>query len=112
MRTALAVAVTLLLGLVAAQAFVGPQFCAAQFQLPRSEMKQHGIGPVEVYFTDGRTLFEKMKRDQWVRCMCPKGDQPCDCCDYDLEKACAEVQRLGAANNGVLRLGACERGQR
>ena len=110
MRTALAVAVMLLFWLVAAQAFLGPQFCAAQFQLPRSEMKQQGISKIGVYITDGRTLHEKMRRDQWVRCMCPKDDQPCDCCDYDLEKACAEVQRLGAANNGVLRLLACERG--
>jgi hypothetical protein len=101
----------LLFGLVAAEAFLGPQFCAAQFQIPRSEMKQQGISAREILISDDRTLHEKMRRDQRVRCMCPKGDQPCDCCDYDLERACAEVQRLNTATNSVLRFPACERGQ-
>jgi len=101
----------LLFGLVAAQAFLGPQFCAAQFQLPRSEMKQQGLSALEILISDGRTWFQKMRRDQWVSCMCPKGDQPCDCCDYDLEKACSEVQRINTTTMNVLRFPACERGQ-
>jgi hypothetical protein len=110
-RTALAAAVMLLFGLVAAQAFLEPQFCAAQFQLPRSEMKQQGISALEIYITDGRTLHQKMRRDQWVRCMCPKGDQPCDCCDYDLEKTCAEVRRINTTTMDRFHYPACERRQ-
>jgi hypothetical protein len=109
MRTALAATAMLLLGLVAAQAFLGPQFCATQFQSPRSEVKQ-GMRMLAMLARDGRTLFKKETSQQWVSCICPKGEELCDCCEHDLAKVCAELERLSRMTMDKVHSPACEQG--
>jgi hypothetical protein len=109
--TALATVAMLLPGLSEAREFLGPEFCATQFQSSRGEVKQ-GMQMLAILYRDGQTRFERMTPQQWVSCICPKGDEPCNCCDYDPAKVCAELDRLSRVTNDRMHLPVCERGRR
>jgi hypothetical protein len=115
-KTTIAVMMLLLMGLIEPRAErFGPQFCAAQFQRSPSELGSE-FRAIAVYFSNGRTMWEKATPTEWVSCMCSKADhvagQACECCAYDLQLVCAENARLNAATNDRVRMSVCAQEQK
>jgi hypothetical protein len=106
MKPAILAITMLLAGTAVASAQSGPEFCARNAHIARSELGS-GYVPVLILLSDGTEVFQRMSPGQWTSCRCFKSGD-CDCCYYDVEKVCAEIKRINAGVNRV-RLGACER---
>jgi hypothetical protein len=100
--------ITLLLGLTiigsAPAAAFRPEFCAKTYPADRRELSEwHVVGP---YFRNGPEIVEKMSYGMWQSCDC-YGSQ-CSCCEFDLQKGCAEIMRINTTTMNRIHLGACE----
>jgi hypothetical protein len=83
------------------------QFCAKRYQVPVSEVGTYRTG-MGLYTLGGPTQYERMTRTEWIDCFC-KG-QWCDCCEYDIAKACAFVAHRNATTKDTFRFSSCENG--
>jgi hypothetical protein len=112
-KTAILIATILLVGTAvdASAQLLRSEFCAAKFTATSAELSG-GFRTYAILLPGNRFMSEKMTRTEWTSCVCSRGDQSCDCCSYDIAKACAEVKRLEVVNNSVIRLRPCEGGQR
>ena len=111
-RAVLAVLLTVIAAMPAtAYGLFGPEYCARTYSESRDARRGDGWKVLGIYFTDGRTIRQKMTAKSWTKCECPKDNLAlCDCCEFDVGKVCAEVKRINTTTNNHLRLGPCEEG--
>jgi hypothetical protein len=99
------VAAIVMLG-IATPAFAMPRICATTYSAPVSELKG-GWTALGIWRAEG-AVHRKMSNTEWRECLCPHDGSACSCCEFDLAKMCAEVDRINTTTNSRFLVGACE----
>jgi len=109
MRIALLIAAVSVIGVTATAAYAfRPQYCARIYDISRSELTGQDWKQTLLAWPDRSETIESMKRGLWVSCRCLPAQTLCSCCDFNVEKVCAEVSHINMTTNNRVRLGACE----
>jgi hypothetical protein len=90
---------------VATPAFALPRICATTYSTPASDVK--GGWMVLGIWLAGGVLHRKKSDSEWRECLCPHDGSACSCCEFDLARMCAEVDRINATTSTQIRIGPC-----
>jgi hypothetical protein len=85
-----------------------PQYCARIYDTSRSELSGHDWKQTLLAWPNRSEAIESMTKSSWVSCRCLPAQTLCSCCDFNVEKVCAESSHVNMTTNDRTQLGACE----